>query len=226
MKADPTEQLRHSWEANAGAWVEAVQGGAIPSRRLATDAAILRAALAGSPRSALDLGCGEGWLTRALAERGVDVVGVDASARLVDAARLRGGARFEVCSYAGLVEDPGRLAGPFGVVVCNFSLLEKDLEALLTGVRRRLDPRGRLLVQTVHPWTASGGADYRDGWRTEDFAGMGGGFAEAMPWYFRTLESWSHLLSGSGYTLSGVEEPRHPETGQPLSLLLVARPVP
>ena len=36
MNRDPSEQLRRSWEANAGAWVAAVRNGSIESRRLAT----------------------------------------------------------------------------------------------------------------------------------------------------------------------------------------------
>ena len=38
----------------------------------------------------LDLGCGDGALTAKLAATGVDVVGVDASAAMIEAARGRG----------------------------------------------------------------------------------------------------------------------------------------
>jgi hypothetical protein len=46
-----------------------------------------------------------------------------------------------------------------------------------------------------------------------------------MPWYARTLAGWGEALASSGWAISGIEEPRHAETGRPLSLLLHARPV-
>ncbi|HSK40392.1 MAG TPA: hypothetical protein VK943_11555, partial [Arenibaculum sp.] len=58
--------LADSWTANAGLWTQAVRSGAIASRRLATDDAVVRAVAARRPRRVLDLGCGEGWLARAL----------------------------------------------------------------------------------------------------------------------------------------------------------------
>ncbi|MQK16826.1 class I SAM-dependent methyltransferase, partial [Escherichia coli] len=74
----------------------------IESRRLVTDAAIIEAALALRPRRALDIGCGEGWLCRALAERGVAMCGADASPALIATARAVGGADYHVCSHADL----------------------------------------------------------------------------------------------------------------------------
>jgi hypothetical protein len=46
-----------------------------------------------------------------------------------------------------------------------------------------------------------------------------------MPWFRRTLASWMEVLRESGYALVDLREPPHPETGAPLSLLMVAEPV-
>lgn len=222
MNHDPTEQLARSWSINAAAWTDAVRQGAIPSRRLATDRALLEAVEEQRPGRVLDVGCGEGWLARALAGRGVEVVGIDASAPLVERARAAGGGHFHVCSYAELVTAPERVGAGYDAVVCNFALLEEDLSPLLRVLRTRLAPGGALLVQTVHPWTARGEEGYRDGWRTETFEGFGSGFIEPMPWYFRTLDSWTELLHRSGFAIERLREPRHPGTDEPLSLLFVA----
>lgn len=211
-----------SWMANADAWTRAVREGRIESRRVATDAAIVRAVVERGPRRVLDLGCGEGWLMRALAERGIETVGLDVSMELVYVAEETGGGRFRCCSYDEVVEDPTRAGGPYDAIACNFSLLHADLVPLLAALRQNLNPGGALVVQTVHPWTAAGEEPYADGWRTETFAAFGGEFAEPMPWYFRTLESWMDALRGAGFRLAALREPTHPGTGRPLSLLMVA----
>lgn len=225
--------LRESWEANAAAWTRVVRGGGIPSRRAGTDAAVLdlcarvladasAGAADGDPLRALDVGCGEGWLARALAERGAAVLGVDGSAPLVEAARSAGGtARFAVASYDDLVADERCAAGPWALVVCNFALLGDPLAPLLAALARRLAPDGRLVVQTVHPWTAMGDGAYASGWRVERFAGFDEPFPAPMPWFARTVGSWVAELRAGGLTLLAVEEPLHPETGRPLSLLLL-----
>ncbi|MFL5381062.1 MAG: class I SAM-dependent methyltransferase [Longimicrobiaceae bacterium] len=223
MTDDPLVQIERSWRANAGAWTEAVRGGRIASRRLATDEAIVEAVMAHSPRRVLDLGCGEGWLARALAARGVEAVGVDASAPLVDAAHRAGGGAFHLCDYAALAEaGPERFGGAFDVVAANFALLGDPLDDALAGARELLSASGVLVIQTVHPWAARGDAPYRDGWRMERFAGFGDGFVEPMPWFHRTLQSWFAALARAGFRVDAVREPAHPHTGEPLSLLLVA----
>jgi 2-polyprenyl-3-methyl-5-hydroxy-6-metoxy-1,4-benzoquinol methylase len=221
----PAARLTQSWEANAAAWTRVVRERQIESRRLRTDDAILGAVLDRSPRRVLDVGCGEGWLCRALSARGVDAVGVDGSAPLVESARASGGGRFEVLSYDDLVSRPERLGrGRFDAVVCNFALLQEDVAPLLGALRALLSPDGVLLIQTVHPWSARGEGPYVDGWRTERFAGFGAEFPEPMPWYFRTLASWMESLRAGGFRIDELREPTHPDTGVPLSLLLVAAP--
>lgn len=223
--SDEAARLLDSWQDNAAAWTAAVRSGAIESRRLATDAAILGAVLDRRPRKVLDLGCGEGWLVRALAERSVAAVGVDGAAPLIEAAAQASGS-FVRLSYAELIAAPGRCGEGYDLVVANFALLDADIQPLLTALRRIMTADGWLLVQTLHPLAA--GPPYEDGWRTEDFCGFGpGAGGEAawtpMPWYFRTISSWLGVLRDGGFALQAVREPAHPQERRPLSLLLEAR---
>lgn len=218
------DAIIRSWLANAGAWTEVVRTDGIQSRRLGTNAAVVAAIAALEPASLLDVGCGEGWLCREFTARGVDCTGVDASGLLVDVARQSGGGRFEAIDYAALAEGDA-LSGPFDAIACNFALLGEEILPLLAGLRRRLSATGRLVLQTVHPLVAGADGDYIDGWRTETFAAFGAGrFPAEMPWYFRTLSRWVEDLGKAGFVVEQVREPPDPNTGRPLSLLLVAAP--
>ena len=229
----PDLRLVPTWTTNAEAWTRAVRDGKITSRRVGTDAAVVEAVVAGLPPGGrvLDLGCGEGWLARALGSLGLTVHGVDASAPLVAAARAAGGAEsgggphpggavtYDVLDYQAAAEDPGRLGGPYDAVVFNFSLLDDRAAAPLRAARAALEAGGRVVVQTVHPLAA--GPPYADGWREETFDGVEGDF-EPMPWFFRTLGSWVRVVTAAGLTVTDVHEPAHPDTGEPLSFIVVA----
>ena len=211
------------WHRHAGPWTDAVRERRIESRRLVTDDAIVGAVLSRKPRSAIDLGCGEGWLARALAAQGVDVLGVDAVPGLVEAARAHGGGRFETMTYAQIAA--GQLDARADVAVCNFSLLGKQsTEAVLAAVPRLLGPGGALLVQTLHPLAACGELPYRDGWREGSWAGCGEGFGRAAPWYFRTLGGWLDTFAAGGLRVARIEEPLHPHSARPASILFVLEP--
>ncbi|HYC04979.1 MAG TPA: class I SAM-dependent methyltransferase [Azospirillaceae bacterium] len=218
--SDHDKGLVESWHANAGAWSRAVADGAIPSRRLVTDKAVVEAVLALRPARVLDLGCGEGWLTRALAPHVGTAVGVDLVPELVERARAQGGAEYHVASYAELAADPARVGTGFDVIVANFALLDENPAPLLAALRRIAAPGGRLVIQTLHPGAVDG--PYEDGWRTETFTAFDGGADwKPMPWYFRTVASWLRLVS-TDWRLESLDEPLNPLTRRPASLLITA----
>lgn len=213
--------IAQSWTTNAGVWTQAVRNGAIESRKLVTNQAVVDAVLRHSPATALDVGCGEGWLVRALAERGVQATGVDGSPGLIEAARASGSGDYMLCCYEDLVSEPAQVGGPYDVIVANFALLQQHLESLLQALGRRLVPEGRLIIQTVHPNTVE--RPEQEGWREEDFRSFQGTW-QAMPWYYRSPHGWRQLLEDTGYRVESIHEPVHPGNQQPLSLILTACP--
>jgi 2-polyprenyl-3-methyl-5-hydroxy-6-metoxy-1,4-benzoquinol methylase len=216
---DQHARIASSWTENAAAWTQVVRDGLIPSRLAGTDAAIVNACLARGAGSLLDVGCGEGWLVRDLASRGVPATGIDISAPLIERARELGGGTYAIVTYDALERDVAVVAGPWHTIVCNFSLLADPLHPLLRALRLRLAPGGRLLVQTVHPWSAKGDAPYRNEWRSESFDAFSIPFPSPMPWFYRTLGSWLSELSVAGLRVVKLDEPLHTATGAPLSVL-------
>lgn len=196
----------NSWDTNAAPWIETVRNDELESRRVATNAAVVEAVARLRPGSALDLGCGEGWLTRALAGLGIEMTGVDASKQLIAAAQ-DGVSRFLVGDYASLGD-----LGSFDVVVCNFALFDEDVEPVLRWVSGASE---RFVMQTT---VASS-----EGWQTESWGGFARDFREPFRYYQRTPESWLALLERAGFEVEAEERPVHPQTGKTLSLLVTAR---
>ncbi|MGF1528240.1 MAG: class I SAM-dependent methyltransferase [Candidatus Competibacterales bacterium] len=219
--ASPEDDIISAWVANAGPWIVAVRSRAIESRRAVTDAAVVAAVIKHQPRTVLDVGCGEGWLARSLAPQGCQVTGIDAVAPLIDVARSSGDGDFRVLSFGELAR--GQLGQTFDAVVCNFSLLGKtSVVEVVTAMPRLLNAPGKLIIQTLHPLETCGDFPYRDGWREGSWAGLGEGFGAPAPWYFRTLGSWVETLTVAGLTLAALEEPCHPQSGRPASVIFTA----
>lgn len=212
--------ILHSWQRNAQAWIEAIRTGSIESRLQVTNQAILTAVLSRQPERVLDLGCGEGWLLRALAERGVEAVGVDGDPTLVAAAQAAGTSAVHLAGYDALVEATTDIGHDYNLICANFALLHQEIIPLLAAMNPLLAPGGALVIQTLHPWAVAG-SDYQDGWREETFVGFEGQW-QPMPWYFRTLSSWINALDMAGFRLASLQEPQHPQSAVPQSLLLVA----
>jgi 2-polyprenyl-3-methyl-5-hydroxy-6-metoxy-1,4-benzoquinol methylase len=214
-------KILDSWKKNVAPWTTAVRSGQIESRELVTNQAIVDAVLERAPASALDIGCGEGWLSRALQAKGVNVTGVDAVPALIEQAQRAGDGRYRVASYEQIAE--GALKISADVVVCNFALLgEESVETLFGAVGSLLQPGGSFIVQTLHPIAACGDYPYRDGWRAGSWSGFSPAFTDPAPWYFRTLESWISLFARRRLRLLETREPYNSKTGQPASVIFVA----
>jgi len=214
-------KILDSWSKNAAAWTDAVRKREIASRRLVTDQAVIDAIMDSAPRTAIDLGCGEGWLVRELTRRGIETIGIDAVPELVSKAQIAGGGQFKQLSFDDIAA--GKLTLAADAVICNFALLGcESVNRLIAAIPRLLTPQGRFIVQTLHPVAACGPHPYQDGWREGSWDGFSARFVDPAPWYFRTLSSWIALLADNGLHLTEMREPLHPATQQPASVILIA----
>ncbi len=117
---------------------------------------VAQAQASGGP--VLELGCGTGRISLAIAEAGVDVVGIDISPRMVETARAKAERRglSERCIF-----QPGdmaalRLADRFPLIVMPFRSFQSMLTAeeqrqALTLAHAHLQPGGLLVMDTFNP---------------------------------------------------------------------------
>jgi 2-polyprenyl-3-methyl-5-hydroxy-6-metoxy-1,4-benzoquinol methylase len=211
-----------SWYKNAVPWTIAVRERQIESRKLVTDRQVIETILSHAPTSVLDLGCGEGWLIRELSARGIQAIGVDAIPTLIESAKRAGSEDFRSLSYEQIAA--GELDVSVDAIACNFSLFGKEsVEQLFKVIPSLLNPDGVFIVQTLHPMMACGDLPYKDGWREGSWNGFHSDFTDPAPWYFRTLANWTTLFIESGLNLIKIDEPIHPITQQPASILFTAK---
>jgi trans-aconitate methyltransferase len=144
----------------------------------------------------LDLGCGDGALTRRLVETGASVVGVDSSAEQIAAAQAAG-LDARVMSGEALAFD-----NEFDAVFSNAALhWMRRPAAVIAGVWRALRPGGRFVGEfgghgnVQHIKTALVAALDRRG-----LDGQG-----AVPWYFPTPEEYRGLLEAQGFRVRAIE---------------------
>lgn len=218
----PEEHILETWHQNAAPWVKAIAGDEIESRIQVTNKAILDIVLSLSPKHVWDIGCGEGWLCRSLAETGITCTGTDAVPALVEAAQKKGGGVFEVLSYAEITPQKAK-SFHADLFLFNFSLFgAEQVEALLKNLLPAIPAHGHLVIQTLHPFAACGNEPYSSGWRVGSWSGFSQDFVNPAPWYFRTMGDWLKTLMNAGFSIKAIEEPVHPATGKPVSLLIVA----
>lgn len=214
------KKILESWEKNVSPWTKAIHENQIESRKLVTDRAIVNAVSSLFSGKVLDIGCGEGWLVRALLSRGFSATGIDAVSGFIDKAIEHGEGDFQILKYENI--SSSTLSEKYDIAVCNFSLLGKEsVEHIFNTVPEIINDGGHLIIQTLHPHISCGDSPYIDGWRKGSWSGFSKKFVDPAPWYFRTLESWLDLYINNGLKLVKIEEPTNSQTGKIVSLLMI-----
>jgi len=217
---DNEEKIIASWKTNAASWIEIIANNGIESRKLITNKAIVDAVSNSQPVTALDLGCGEGWLSKTLQEKGIRVTGADVVPALIEKAKERITADFIVASYEDIAASTNLFGQQFDAIIINFALIGKEsTDHILAALPRYLSQNGKLFIQTLHPFSRKSIDDYTTGWKDGSWEGLGGQFTMPYQWYFRTLEDWYLLLDRSGFHQLKVHDVLHPHSSLPLSVI-------
>jgi SAM-dependent methyltransferase len=175
------------------------------------------------PCRTLEVGSGEGRVTRDLAARGYDVTALDASPTLLDAARAE---HPEGIYVRGLAEELGFADGSFELVVAYNSLMDvEDMPRAVAEIGRVLAPGGVLCACITHPLADSGrwaddgtfviAEPYLERRRFEGTFEREG----LPPFTFRgwiyPLETYSRALEDAGLVIEALREPPSQREGSP-----------
>ncbi|MFO1107505.1 MAG: class I SAM-dependent methyltransferase [Amaricoccus sp.] len=201
----------------------------------------LRAFLGPGEGSAIEVGCGEGRVSRLLGELGWRVTATDPVAELLAAARESQSAEaYAIAPASALPFEDGR----FDLAVAYNMLMDvADVPGALAELRRVLRPDGALVLSIVHPLAdlvqaagangALGDQPYFERRRFEATEARDGISMEFAGWS-QPIEAYALALEGAGFTIAALREPR-PDPGAdarldrwrrlPLFLWLKARPV-
>lgn len=165
-----------------------------------------------SGKRVLELGCGAGQWSRALAAEGAAVVGLDLSeVQLEAAAKTMGAARHPLVQAAA--EQLPFAAASFDVVFCDHGGLSWAPPHLaLPEAARVLRRGGRLVFNLVSPWFEAcydSGTDRVTGQLRQDYFGLGP-IAEGhgATTYQLTYGGWIAALLGAGLVIDRLIEPR------------------
>lgn len=167
----------------------------------------------------VDIGCGDGVLTRTLVDAGARVVGVDASPDLVAAARARG--------LDARIADAHELAfdREFDAAFSNAALhWMREPDRVIASVARALVPGGRFVGEL------GGDGNVRTVLSAVDAALRARGVDPSgrSPWYFPTADAYGARLRAGGFVVERAElvaRPTRLPTGMRAWLETFAQPM-
>ncbi|MCM8569082.1 class I SAM-dependent methyltransferase [Gramella jeungdoensis] len=216
------EEILKSWEINSAEWIKILDNKAIESRKI-TNKAIVETIEKHSASKILDLGCGEGWLTRELMDKGFKVTGVDATKALLKEAEKKGKGTFYKLSYEEIESGKNIPNSPFDSVVLNFCLYEKNISGLLLELQNALVKDGKIFIQSIHPYfLIQNDLTYKSKWIEDSWKGLKGNFRNSHSWYARTIEDWHADFKSSDLILENLYEPLN-DQNLPASIIFVLK---
>jgi ubiquinone/menaquinone biosynthesis C-methylase UbiE len=176
----------------------------------------------------LDAGCGNGYLSRQLARKGANVVGVDISKHFISYCKEKEKENPLGCEFfeGSLTEMPFIESNSFDIVVSNIVMVDvQDYHAAFKEINRILKSKGRFVWSNLHPiFGSTSQIFYRlpfDSSRNEerivlmidryfDTGAVLMSWGDIKPiWQFqRTLQDYSKALNKAGFLIREILEPK------------------
>lgn len=237
------EKLRRQWDEGAESWTRFVRSGKNYYSEFMNRPAFLRVVGDASGKKLLDIGCGEGHLSRFFAENGAEVTAVDFSEALIEMASEEDRERPLGINYiAADAANLGMLESEsFDLVCCFMALMDiADYRGAIAEASRVLKPGGRFVIAITHPCFSTRLKDGEEvaGWvkrmgedgsheylyyRIDDYFQRYGFEWEwkhdripssfVTTGFHRTLSDYVNALTGNRLFVTRLEEPQPQEEG-------------
>jgi SAM-dependent methyltransferase len=206
------------WEQHAGWWQREFTDGADPEYEEQIIPLVERH-LEGA-RRVLDVGCGEGQITRRASAGGAFAVGLDPTTAQIEEASARGGGARYVQADADHLPVPD---GAFDAVVMCLVIEHLDpFEPSIHEMARVLAPGGVLLLLLNHPLLQTPGSGWVDDhileeqyWRVGPYLRPDTTIEEVapgvnLPFMHRPLSRYVHVMGAVGLLIEDMDEPPPP----------------
>lgn len=214
------QQIITSWGKNIVPWINAIEKKEIQSRITVTNQAIIKVIQSLKPQTALDIGCGEGWLCREMEHLGIKTLGIDAMPEFIDYAIQQNLGTFQCLAYEEL--DYSHIQQHFDLLVANFSLLGKSsVEDIFRQAPSLLNHNGQFVIQTIHPDTIKPQPNEHEVWLEGSWHGFNSDFSDPAPWYFRDKKSWIALYKDNHFSNIQVLTSQFPNSSQFASIIYI-----
>jgi SAM-dependent methyltransferase len=186
--------------------------------------------------SVVDIACGHGRVSRALARRGAQVLGIDLSAALIDRAKaIESDEPLGIEYRVGDATSPAALDGcTFDAACCSMALSDiDDLDGVVATVARILERGAPFVVSLLHPCFA-GGDEVSGSWPTtktyydEEWWSADGNAStlrKRVGANHRMLSTYLNAFVRFGFAVDECREPPPPEDWTSRNPLAATRPV-
>jgi 2-polyprenyl-3-methyl-5-hydroxy-6-metoxy-1,4-benzoquinol methylase len=217
-----------AWDNNAAYWVRIIRENHDRYRNELTDPAVLNVLGRAEGLRILDAGCGEGYLSRKMAQEGASVTGLDSSAELIKAARNHKLASELAISFdIGNVDELPYKDDTFDLILCNHLLNDlEDPTPAIVEFARVLHDNGRVVIMMLHPCFYNRHSErdeltnnllthtyFHTRKVTQHFEVNGLQSPVANTAWLRPLEFYTELLRRAGFVITSITEP-HPSSDQ------------
>lgn len=221
------DEVRFNWNRNAERWDSLYNEDGDQNRRYMSDEPMLAMLGEVCALDLLDVGSGNGYLSRKLAKRGARVTGVELADRFLEMAREHERARpLGVSYYHGSISAMDFLPeNTFDKAVSNYVLMDvPDYKGALSEVWRVLRPGGIFVVVISHPCFSSGSGGWyipapdtprREDWYALQVDGyfhrgpilVQWGIFDPVLSFHRPLRDYWQAFTETGFSVEGFEEP-------------------